>query len=283
MHETARVRIAGADAAIEVSASTAIGRVRLVNEDSFVAEFPVFAVADGMGGHERGDLASQLAASVLRERLAGDAPTTSAAVLAAIEAANAAVFELSSTFGDDAMSGTTVAGIALVETDERRSVHWMAYNVGDSRIYTWNGRALVQLTVDHSAVQELVDAGLITEEAAREHPDRNVITRAMGAAAEVDADVWLLPITSAHTFLLCSDGLTKELDDDEIARILSSAEGPDAASEQLVEAASAAGGRDNITAVVVTLEQESAVAETSGTHTRSRLNDAVLEDTTPRA
>jgi len=288
MRTTAHVRLPGADATLEVSASTTVGQVRLVNEDSFVAEYPVFAVADGMGGHERGDLASQTAASVLRERLATGATLTAAGVLAAIEAANAAVHELSATFGDDALSGTTVSGIALVSTDDGRSSHWMAFNIGDSRVYTWNGRHLVQLTVDHSAVQELVDAGLLSEDEAREHPDRNVITRALGAAAAVEADVWLLPTQSTHSFLICSDGLTKELADEEIATLLSSVvpgmdDDDDGPAGALVRAATDAGGRDNVTAVIVTLQMETAASDGDGTHTRGRLAESLLEDTTPRA
>jgi serine/threonine protein phosphatase PrpC len=270
---------------LTVSGTSDTGSIRAVNEDSFIAEFPLFLVADGMGGHARGDQASQTAAATLRSHLVGETLPTPAQVLTAISAANDAVIALSAESGDQKLSGTTIAGVVAVLTTDGHSAHWMAFNVGDSRIYSWNGRHLEQLSVDHSAVQELVDAGLLTDAAAREHPDRNVITRAIGAQLDVDADVWLLPISSAQTFLLCSDGLTKELDDDEIALQLSAhgaAPSSSNISETLVEAAINAGGRDNVTVVVVASSLEGAEVDTENTNERGmRMRD--LEDTTPRA
>jgi PPM family protein phosphatase len=272
----------GAEIVIDFSASTDIGSVRSINEDSYVAEFPLFLVADGMGGHDRGDQASQTVAALLRERLVTEQLPTSTEVLEAIGAANDAVVSLTADTPGSAMSGTTLAGVVFVTGDDRVGAHWMAFNIGDSRIYAWDGRTLEQLSVDHSAVQELVDAGAITDEAARAHPDRNIITRAVGARTDVDADVWLLPAVGAQCFLICSDGLTKELDDDRIGAILAgngAAGSRVSASDELLAAALEAGGRDNVTVVVV--RSTSATAHDDSEITRER--GELFEETTPRA
>lgn len=258
-----------------------VGAVRSSNEDSFLAAPPFWIVADGMGGHAHGDLASRSAVEVFeRARSAGAASARD--VLAAVQEANAAVLSLR----EDTLSGTTLTGVAIVDIDGA-GPHWMTFNVGDSRTYLWDGRRLEQQSIDHSAVQELVAAGVITPADAAAHPQRNVVTRALGAESEVEPDVWLVPLRGRQTFLLCSDGLTKELDDDEIARIIvfhdqqasREPEGP-TLPERLVGAAIAAGGRDNVTVVVVESElPEEAVdlEETVDRHPR------LLEDTMPRA
>ncbi len=265
---------------LRVCASSETGSVRAVNEDSFVAEPPVFIVADGMGGHERGDRASQTVVTVLRERLLVDRLPTSAEVIAAISAANAAVRSLVSETGQPLVSGSTLSGVVLVGNDEGVATHWMTVNVGDSRLYTWNGRVLEQLTVDHSAVQELVDAGVITEDAARVHPERNVITRAVGAADRIEPDIWLLPVLTDESFLICSDGLTKELDDAAIAAVLAAHSDDYSIAQRLVDAANAAGGQDNITAIVVGATLVGRVTDTDST--LDRLAELVDTVTTPR-
>jgi PPM family protein phosphatase len=227
-----------------VRAATDRGRVRVVNEDSFVAEPPLFLVADGMGGHAYGDRASQETVRVLTRALAGDEPVHPEAVLSAVQKANAAVQDI----GGAAFAGTTLAGLALAR-DHSGRLYWMAFNVGDSRIYRWDGDQLAQLSVDHSAVQELVEDGLITLLEAEHHPDRNVVTRALGAVSDPDPDVWLLPASGRQCYLLCSDGLTKELDNVRIAAVLR--ESPGDAAVRLIDAALAAGGADNITVVFV--------------------------------
>ena len=286
MQSTTVIPLPSGEARLVVSAQTAIGTVRSVNEDSYLAATPLFVVADGMGGHERGDRASQTVVAVLQDQLQEGTLPTPAMVLTAITDANVAVRALTGDNGQRLISGTTLAGLALVESQEG-SVHWMAFNVGDSRIYSWNGRVLEQLSVDHSAVQELVDAGQITELAARSHPERNVITRAVGAEDLVDADVWLLPIGGAQSFVLCSDGLTKELDDTAIARLLAEygsdgAEHPATIADALVDAANRAGGKDNITVVVLDCSIEGAHLDDDNTNERSLLA-AHLEETRPRA
>jgi serine/threonine protein phosphatase PrpC len=228
--------------------------VRKANEDSLRAQAPVFLVADGMGGHARGDAASQTVVRVFEEHIESGAPSTPERILDAIHSSNDAVRDLS-TAGDvgTAVSGTTLAGIAFVDAGADSGCQWMVFNVGDSRVYSWVGDRLHPVTVDHSAVQEMVDAGLLDPQHAESHPERNVITRAIGADEYVDADVWLLPAAKHQAFLICSDGLTKELDDDQIARLLASHTGEDGPStaDVLVEAALVNGGHDNVSVVVV--------------------------------
>ena len=265
------------------------GAVRRLNEDSFLVSLPLFAVADGMGGHAFGDLASQAAVNALSEAFTGTIHATAPQVLEAIHRANEAVLAVSG--GSDVVSGTTVSGVAFVGVGPTESPHWMAFNVGDSRIYRWDGRHLLQLSVDHSAVQELVDLGEITRLQAITHPDRNIVTRALGADTIVDPDIWLLPARGRQTFLLCSDGLTKELSDDEIARIIvfhgveqvRESDGlPITLAERLVRAAVAAGGSDNVTVVIV----ESDLVGSDSTSSEDTVDrDAMpgfLEETKPR-
>ncbi|MFO7691048.1 MAG: protein phosphatase 2C domain-containing protein [Cryobacterium sp.] len=256
---------AAATATVAFSARTDVGQVRKANEDSISALSPVFLVADGMGGHAHGDIASQTAVRVFDEHIERDRPSTPERILDAIHSSNDAVRDLS-TFDDHgtAVSGTTLAGVALVDAGDDVGYYWMAFNVGDSRVYTWDGGLLCQLSVDHSAVQEMVDAGVISAADAEQHPERNVITRAIGADEYVDADVWLLPAVGRQRFLVCSDGLTKELGAAEISLILQGRpdDEPDATAEtetqaastvadELVQAALAHGGRDNISVVYV--------------------------------
>ena len=266
MNGESTLTLDGSVARFVFSARTDVGLVRAVNEDSCLAQSPVFLVADGMGGHARGDLASQTVAGVFGKHIDADVPSTPERILDAIHSSNDAVRELSS--ADDfgaAVSGTTLAGVAFVDAGNNEGFHWMAFNVGDSRIYTWDGRTLEQLSVDHSAVQEMVDAGFVSAEDAEKHPERNVITRAVGAAESVDADVWLLPAAGRHAFLICSDGLTNELGSAEIARVLLAhgdpAEGRGSVADALVDEALARGGRDNVTVVFVESWQEPAPGE----------------------
>lgn len=238
-------------ASVNVSARSDSGRVRPHNEDSVLARYPLFLVADGMGGHSRGDLASSTAIRVMDEAIAPGAPATPAAVLAAVRAANRAI-RRASTDDADGVSGTTLTGLVATAADDGER-HWMVLNIGDSRVYRWNGRSLTQLTVDHSLVQELMDAGLLTADQAAHHPERSTITRALGVHDVLEIDAWLLPDDGAHTFLICSDGVTKELDTASLELILATHRGDESRTlaDAIVEAALEAGGRDNATAVVV--------------------------------
>jgi serine/threonine protein phosphatase PrpC len=256
VHRQSMIELSSAVARFSFSERTDVGSVRKVNEDSVLAQSPVFLVADGMGGHARGEVASQTVLRVFDEHIARDSPSTPERILDAIHSSNDAVRDLST--ADDygtAVSGTTLAGIAFVDAGDDVGYHWMAFNVGDSRVYTWTDGVLAQLSIDHSAVQEMVDAGLISVDDAEKHPERNVITRAIGADEFVDADVWLLPALGRQSFLICSDGLTKELDDAAIAEVLARDIGLDAAERSvadiLVDEAIEHGGRDNVSVVFV--------------------------------
>lgn len=227
-------------------AATSVGRVRRVNEDSFLAIPPLYAVADGMGGHGSGDLASSLAVQVLG-RAAELRPLFTEAVLSALEEANRAIIARS----DADRMGTTITGLAGLETP--RGDHLMVFNVGDSRVYRLARDHVEQLTVDHSEVQELVLAGVITREQARTHPRRNIVTRALGSDPVLLADHQLLPVVPGDRFLICSDGLFGELPEALILPLLTVGP-PQHAAQALVAAANDAGGRDNVTAIVVDID-----------------------------
>lgn len=290
MAPEASYELALGDATVRIRLCSAsdVGKMRKNNEDSFLAALPVSFVADGMGGHALGDQASQAVVTTFETLFHTGAPTTSEAVISAISRANDSVYALTAN-GEDvrSMAGTTLAGVALVDLGLPSSAsgegfHWMSFNVGDSRVYSWDGSALTQVTVDHSTVQELVDQGLITRTQAATHPQRNVITRAVGIDDFVEADVWLIPVGGRQLYLMCSDGLTKEVDDGAIAALLleSDEDRTINPAERLVAMALGAGGADNVTVVVV----ESEV--TGGTLPHAEPAAAALpeflEDTLPR-
>jgi serine/threonine protein phosphatase PrpC len=234
--------------------ATSVGRVRRVNEDSYLAVPPIYAVADGMGGHGSGDVASRLAVEALA-RCVELRPLFTEAVLHALEEANQVIVSRAE---PPSRMGTTVAGLAGLETAGGDQL--MVFNVGDSRVYRLAADRIVQLTVDHSEVQELVMAGVLTREQARTHPRRNIVTRALGSAPTVHADHWLLPATGGDRFLICSDGLSGELPDEVILPLLAVGD-PRQAAEALVAAANDAGGRDNVTAVVVDVARDAGQAD----------------------
>jgi protein phosphatase len=227
-------------------AATSMGRVRQVNEDSYLAVPPLFVVADGMGGHGSGDLASRIAIEEMSACVALR-PLFAEAVLTALEHANRHIIERD----EASRMGTTATGLAALET--AGGDHLMVFNIGDSRVYRLSGGRLEQLTVDHSEVQELVLAGVITREQARTHPRRNVITRALGSDAGLLPDHWLLPAIGGDRYLICSDGLFSELPDEVILPLLAAGV-PQQAADALVVAANEAGGRDNVTVVVVDID-----------------------------
>jgi serine/threonine protein phosphatase PrpC len=262
------------------SAASDVGLVRSVNEDSFLDALPVFLVADGMGGHAHGDLASREVVRVFRARHAGEGVTTASRVLESIAQANTAVRQLTeSSAENESIAGTTLTGVALIDGGAANPPSWMAFNVGDSRVYSWQADRLTQITVDHSAVQELVDQGNITRAEADAHPERNVVTRAMGVDDNAEPDVWLIPTGGKQLFLLCSDGLTKELSDDRIADLIRQRTPSEAIAERLVAEALSAGGNDNVTAVVVEADWAGVLA--SDDRSGSAM-PAFLEETAPR-
>ncbi len=226
--------------------STHVGQ-RAENQDRCLAAPPLFAVADGMGGHAAGAAASELAVTALATAV--DGPTVAIPALRrALGAADARIRALGAD-DPEPPAGTTVAGVALIENGG--GLFWAAFHIGDSRIYRWSAGGWEQISTDHSLVQELVDGGEISAAQAAAHPQRHVITRALGLGPHCEADYTLLPVEGGERFLLCSDGLTGELSDARIAEVVASGADPEAAAELLVAEAVAAGGHDNVSAVVV--------------------------------
>ncbi len=252
--------------ALNWGTSSDTGLVRQRNEDTFLAGVPVFAVADGMGGHAAGEVASAITIERLRELTSHD-PLSPDELRRAIEAANDEVIATSSSSKAMRGMGTTLVGLALVEGEGGQ--HWMAFNVGDSRLYRFAGGRLAQVSRDHSEVQELIDEGAISESQARRSPIRNVVTRAIGTDKAVDVDYWLLDPEPGERFMLCSDGLTGELTDDQIAVTLLAAPDPEVAANRLVGQALAAGGHDNVTVIVIDVLLAGEQDESSSTSPRS--------------
>ncbi|MEA9985174.1 MULTISPECIES: PP2C family protein-serine/threonine phosphatase [Subtercola] len=251
---SARIRVTGAGAEaptflVSWSALSDLGKKRKVNEDSVVATPPIFAVADGMGGHAAGDIAS--AAVVNRLGAVSGEPFTTGDV---IDEALLRALEDIDVVGDanERGTGTTVTGVALTQLDGHPT--WAIFNIGDSRVYLYESASLERLTIDHSVVQELVDAGLITAEQAETHPDSNIITRAVGFHETPAPDYSTLAVAAGQRFLVCSDGLTKELTDHGIAHYLAISVTAEDAARSLVEAALSNGGRDNVTVLVIDVE-----------------------------
>lgn len=222
-----------------VGARTDVGRVREGNEDSYMANEPLFAVADGMGGHQGGEVASRLALDTLREAADG------AALAQAVQDANRAVFEQAGRDPALAGMGTTLTAF-LAEGDTLRLAH-----VGDSRAYLLRDGALQQITTDHTVVEGMVEKGELTPQEASIHPQRSILTRAIGVDGEVQVDQASIEPRPGDRLLLCSDGLTGMVEEAAIQRILEEHTDPQAAANALVDAANEAGGQDNITAVVI--------------------------------
>jgi PPM family protein phosphatase len=229
---------------VRTASLTDPGRRRRQNEDAFVCEPPLFAIADGMGGAQAGELASRLAAAAVG-RADTDGRTGRELVVGLIEDANRSVYERAS--GDESVSGMgTTMTVALVED----SHVWIGH-VGDSRAYLLRDGELQQLTDDHSLVAELVRSGRLTPEEAGQHPNRSMITRALGTEPEVTVDAIAVQTKPGDVFVLCSDGLSSMVDDDAIRAVLEEhGDDLDQAARVLVDAANEAGGEDNITVVL---------------------------------
>ncbi|WP_395245237.1 PP2C family protein-serine/threonine phosphatase [Agromyces sp. MMS24-K17] len=266
--------MSGAVMQLAWGAATDRGRKRRENEDSYVARPPVFFVADGMGGHEAGAHASAAAISAIGA-LAGR-PSVS---LQDLEVAFAAAVDgVRAIRSERAAPGTTITGVAVSE--QGGGGYWLVMNIGDSRTYLRSSGRTTQVSVDHSAVQALIDSGAIGPEEAATHPERSVITRAVGAGSEAQPDFWMLPALRGDRLLACSDGLTKELDAERIDRALAEERDPQAAADRLVAEALAHGGRDNITVVVV---DAVGVAADDDDPTLPTGIHAVDDDTRPRS
>ena len=249
--------------------ATDVGRVRDHNEDAALVTDSVFVVADGMGGHAAGEVASALAVDAVR-RAADGVLLSPEGFVEAVEQANTAILREMMTNSDQLGMATTLTGLALVWGGEgehhrgRPAGHgapadggpqpgpqWEVVNVGDSRVYRWFDGELVQVTQDHSEVGDLVRMGVITEQEARRHPARNIVTRCLGRLPADPVDSWTFAATPGERWLACSDGLTNELVDEQVAALLSDGDDPQAVAQALVAAAVEHGGRDNVTVVVV--------------------------------
>jgi serine/threonine protein phosphatase PrpC len=234
----------------ESAGRTDPGRVRRRNEDAFVLDPPLFAVADGMGGAQAGEVASRLAAAAFREYHEADRFAPDERLEAIIQEANRRIYERARADADVSGMGTTVTAALL--TGRRLTLG----HVGDSRAYRIRDGGLEQLTEDHSLVGDLMRSGRLTPEEADSHPQRSVITRALGTDPEVSIDTITVDAKPGDLFLLCSDGLTTMVTDEDILGILSAAPTLDDAARELVRAANTGGGEDNVTVVLFRVEGE---------------------------
>jgi protein phosphatase len=241
---------------LRAGGATDTGLVRDHNEDSYLADEGLFVVADGVGGHKAGEVASQTAVETIKREFRE--PTTDG-LIDSVKTANRTVWNLAESNPDQRGMGTTLTALALVNEDgeERLAV----VNVGDSRAYLLQHGELEQLTEDHSLVEQLVREGQLTPEEAQVHPQRSIITRALGLDPEVEVDSWELTPYKGDRILLCSDGLTNEVNDEQIASTLRTVSDPEEAARQLVHEARDHGGADNITCVVVDVVDDNNRAE----------------------
>lgn len=254
------------------------GLVRRINEDALLAYPPVFLVADGMGGHAAGDVASRLAVEEFAQ-LAGRPVAEPDEVHACFRRT---ARRLRTVVEAGRTAGTTVAGVGVAAYDGAE--YWLVFNIGDSRVYRLADGVLEQISVDHSVVQELIDAGQIAPEQADEHPERHVVTRAIATSGEPAPDYWLIPAGPGDRLLVCTDGLTIELSDARIHQVLAGVPDPQEAAEQLVAEAVAAGGRDNVSAVVVDVAAATPPSDMEATRpSRGPWTDEVDGATIPRS
>ncbi len=237
-----------ADGVLELQWSelTHRGRRREVNQDAVLAEYPLFVVADGMGGHIGGEIASSSAVARL-ESIAAKGEVTPKNIEKALARAVADI--ASHPDATDDGTGTTVTGVYLDTSTPEPT--WVTLNIGDSRVYLFRDGGLAQVTTDHSVVQELIAAGRLSPEEAENHPYGNVITRAVGPSDGVAPDYVRLEVIDGDRFVICSDGLTKELTDYGILHFLLQHDDPSAAADDMLEAALENGGRDNISIIVL--------------------------------
>jgi len=238
----------------EEAVRTDTGRQRNANEDSLFVDAPLFVVADGMGGAQAGEVASRAAAESFAQNLPPGPPEK--LLEETIEGANRTIHGLARKDPELAGMGTTTTA-AIVDLDAETVA---IGHVGDSRAYRLRGSRFEQLTRDHSLVEEMRRKGQLTDAQAEDHPQRSIITRALGPEPEVQVDVQTVPAQDGDVFLICSDGLTTMLDDEQISRLLTRATSLQAAVRALVDEANRAGGRDNITVVAFRLEDTAAPA-----------------------
>lgn len=235
---------------VKWGASSDTGTLRVQNEDSFLAEEKIFVVADGMGGHNAGEVASAMAIKMLAEAQANGISDASQ-LAKVIEQINHSIFQAASNQTDQRGMGTTLAVLALTPNETTNEISAAVANIGDSRTYLFRNDEFRQVSVDHSYVQDLVSEGLITREEARTHARRNIVTRALGIEPSVAVDTWTLPLITGDRYVLCSDGLVDEVTDEAIEKCVKQRIEPQKVADQLVALANANGGRDNITVIIV--------------------------------
>jgi PPM family protein phosphatase len=233
--------------ASETTWKTDTGRQRRENEDNAFARAPVFVIADGMGGARAGEVASRIAIETFERELPGEG-SPEERLADCVREANRRIYEQSRPEHEHAGMGTTLTAAYLDDADLSIA------HVGDSRAYLFRDGELTRLTRDHSLVGELIERGKLTEEQAAGHPQRSVITRALGPEPEVKVDTWTYPVRPGDVLLLCSDGLNSMLSDEQIANVLGPARSLQDAAGELIDAANEAGGRDNITVVLCRME-----------------------------
>ncbi|KJL46735.1 PP2C-family Ser/Thr phosphatase [Microbacterium hydrocarbonoxydans] len=246
---------------LEWAGVTDVGLRRDTNQDSFFAEYPLFIVADGMGGHAGGEIASQRTIARL-EALLAEGQVNRPGIESALELVVGDIAAHPET--TDEGTGTTLTGVFLEADGD--DLHWVALNIGDSRVYLLREGRLVQVTTDHSVVQELIAAGKISPDEAEGHPYSNVITRAVGASELTAPDYVTIDVRAGDRFVICSDGLTKELTDYGIQHFLNENADPGAAVDAMLAAALENGGRDNVTLVIVQVAGDSSSTEETSEH-----------------
>lgn len=229
--------------------ASAVGKVRAINQDNYGVSDTLFVLADGMGGHRGGEIAAAEAVSAVISTF--DYKTRSGLARAVVRA-NQAVLERAAGDPDLFGMGTTLCALALVRKENLDCL--AVANVGDSRVYRYGDGELTQITEDHSLVAELVRAGDLNQEEAASHPQRNILTRALGIESELLVDTWEVPLQTGDRYILCSDGLFNELDDSQIAEVLSRDETSGITAATLVRDAVVMGGHDNVTALVIDVE-----------------------------
>lgn len=262
---------AGEQISLDFGFATDRGLRRALNEDALLAERHLFAVADGMGGHEAGEVASSICvATFARGQEAAGEWLNPVDLQEFMVDADRAIRDAAGS-----RAGTTVSGAALVRQGE--APYWLVFNVGDSRTYLLSEDEFRQVTVDHSEVQEMVDHGEITAEQALTHPRRNVITRALGTGEDSGADFWMVPARPGDRLLICSDGLTNEVSDAAIRDVMLSRTPPQIAVDDLLQAALRSGGRDNITLVIVDVKLEHDDDQFTDTAPREQIEDGMTK------
>jgi len=263
-------------------AATDAGGRRPANEDAVLAQPPVFLVADGMGGHVHGAMASDIVVQTFAEFSDTWHPDLEVRGQDVQQAVRTAQQRLRATLADSGeasvTAGSTAAGVVL--TVHEGAPYWLVFNVGDSRVYRWAHQELSQVSVDHSVVQEMVEAGMLAPAQAGIHPQRHVITRAVDSGVDTAVDFWLLAAAPDERLLLCSDGLLGELSHDQIVSVLHRHDLASDAAEELLAEAIAGGAADNVSVVVVDLAGTADVARTSPRQDEEQV--AALATTVPR-